>query len=405
MRIVVHDYSGHVFQVQLSRSLARRGHEVLHMFSSSFLTPQGALQKTAEDPVGFTPQPIVLSEMVAKGNFVKRRRQDALHGRLAAEKIASFKPDAVLSANTPLDAQKLILGAAKQCNSRFVFWVQDLIGQAAFRLLGPRFPIVGKAAGRAFIRFEESLLRQSDAVVVISDDFLPYIPSSRHAVTTVIENWAPLHEIPLRPRGNSWAEAKGFADGLNFVYSGTIGLKHNHNLLVAMAEALKPIPGARVIVISEGDKAKLIAQERITRGLENLHVLPFQPFRDFPDALGAADVLMAILEPDAGVFSVPSKVLSCLCSGRPILAAMPQENLAAKIVASQGAGYVVAPNDVDAFVTQGLALAQNEQARTEMGRKGRAYAERTFEIESITDRFEEVLLARGASRPAKVLSA
>ncbi len=30
MRILVHDYSGHPFQAQLSRELARRGHDVVH---------------------------------------------------------------------------------------------------------------------------------------------------------------------------------------------------------------------------------------------------------------------------------------------------------------------------------------------------------------------------------------
>jgi len=30
MRIGIHDFSGHPFQVQLSRELASRGHEVVH---------------------------------------------------------------------------------------------------------------------------------------------------------------------------------------------------------------------------------------------------------------------------------------------------------------------------------------------------------------------------------------
>jgi len=30
MRLLIHDYAGHPFQVQLSRELARRGHSVTH---------------------------------------------------------------------------------------------------------------------------------------------------------------------------------------------------------------------------------------------------------------------------------------------------------------------------------------------------------------------------------------
>ena len=43
LRIAVHDYSGHPFQVQLSRALAERGHEVLHLYSTRFQTPRGPL--------------------------------------------------------------------------------------------------------------------------------------------------------------------------------------------------------------------------------------------------------------------------------------------------------------------------------------------------------------------------
>jgi glycosyltransferase involved in cell wall biosynthesis len=396
MRIVVHDYAGHPFQVQLSRALARRGHEVMHAFSSSFLTPQGALQVRDDDPSTFSVCPIVLGEKVAKGNFLKRRQQDHRHGELAVEKIAAFRPDVVLSGNTPLDAQKQILGWCHSSQARFVFWVQDLIGQAAKRLLGPRFPLVGGLAGDMFIRFEESLLRQSDAVVVISSDFLPFVPSVKHGVTHVIENWAPLHEMPLRDRENGWAKAHDLSEGINFLYSGTIGLKHNHELLLAMGSALKSVPGARVTIISEGTKAELVKEEIQARGLDNMQVLPFQPFADLPDALGSADILMAILEEDAGVFSVPSKVLSNLCAGRALLLAVPPENLAARIVSGQGAGLVVAPSDESGFVEAGLRLAHDPSLRAQMGAQGRAYAETAFDIESITNRFESILAGSGA---------
>ena len=48
-RILVHDYAGHPFQVQLSRELAARGHSVLHVHSASVQTPQGALVRRADE--------------------------------------------------------------------------------------------------------------------------------------------------------------------------------------------------------------------------------------------------------------------------------------------------------------------------------------------------------------------
>ena len=68
-----------------------------------------------------------------------------------------------------------------------------------------------------------------------------------------------------------------------------------------------------VLVVSESVGVDWIEDQRTeSEPLANLRVLPFQPFEELPNVLGAADVLIALLEGDAGEFSVPSKVLSYL---------------------------------------------------------------------------------------------
>jgi glycosyltransferase involved in cell wall biosynthesis len=110
-----------------------------------------------------------------------------------------------------------------------------------------------------------------------------------------------------------------------------------------------------------------------------------------PNVLGSADVLVAILEADAGVFSVPSKVLSYLCAGRAVLLAVPQVNLAAKIVANCGAGPVAEPTNIAGFCAAAKRLIQSPPQREEHGRNARAYAEAHFSIRHIGDRFEAIL--------------
>ena len=112
----------------------------------------------------------------------------------------------------------------------------------------------------------------------------------------------------------------------------------------------------------------------------------------YPDILGAADVLVALLEPTAGTFSVPSKVLSYLCAGRPILAAIPPENLAARTIERAGAGLVV-PADRRGVVPRGRQAAPHRRGRCapRPGDGRRAYAEATFDTEVITDRFQDVI--------------
>jgi glycosyltransferase involved in cell wall biosynthesis len=168
-------------------------------------------------------------------------------------------------------------------------------------------------------------------------------------------------------------------------------MKHNPELLLQLALHYRQDGQVRVVVISEGLGADWLQEQKKTFQLPNLILLPYQPYGDLPDVLGTADVLIAILEPSAGVFSVPSKVLSYLCAARPLLLAVPPENLAARIVAQNEAGLVTPPDDTAAFVRAADVLRQDEDLRQRLGRNGRTYAEAHFDIEKITDQFEAII--------------
>ena len=167
-------------------------------------------------------------------------------------------------------------------------------------------------------------------------------------------------------------------------------MKHNPELLVQIAAHYRGTPDVRVVVISAGKGMDYLHSRKQELQLDGLVLLPFQPFEALPDVLATADVLVAVLEPEAGVFSVPSKVLSYLCSGRAIMLGVPPENLAARIVLENHAGRVVAPQLESEFVAAAAALMDDRDACAAMGVHARAYAESTFDIQRIAERFETV---------------
>lgn len=392
MRILLNDFSGHPFPLQLSRELAARGHTVLHTWCASFLTPHGAIDRLPEDPANFTIRAIRLDREFNKYGLVSRWRQERAIGDQYVALVGEFQPEVVLSANTPLGAQGKLLRCARARRLPFVFWLQDLYGEGATRVLRKRIPVLGGALGRGFGWYERRLLAHSSEVVAISEDFLPYLPPAvrqRHA--TVIENWAPIQSLPVLARGNAWSREHGLTEKTCLLYAGTLGMKHNPDLLVALARNFANDDRVRVVVISEGTGAQYLERQKTLLGLRNLLLLPFQPFAVMPQVLASADVLLAILEPDAGRFAVPSKVLTCLCARRPLLLAVPEANLAARIVSNCGAGLVVPPVDTGAFVAAADKLVQDVALRCRCADCGRAYAEQTFDIGRIADRFEAVL--------------
>ncbi len=404
-RILIHDFAGHPFQVQLSRELALREHEVIHVYCASLqTTPRGALTKTKDDPESLEIKGLNLKSSLEKFSFVTRWRQENEYGRLLAREVKRSRPDVVLSANTPLDAQRRLLAACRKCEGRFVFWVQDLIGIATKRLLSDRVPLLGPVIGEYYERLERRLLRNSDALILITEDFLPVMQAYgiKKMNLEVIENWAPLEEMPSLPQENEWAGAHGLQDKQCLLYSGTLGMKHNPQLLLDLALQFRNDDDVRIVVVSEGQGADWLRQRAEEHGLENLLLLDFQPYEELPQVLASADVLLAILEPDAGVFSVPSKVLTYHCAARPMLLAVPSENLAARIVKRNETGICVAPTDSPAFQEAARGLLENEPLRERLAQNARKYAETTFDLVGIADAFEEALLPQQTGQRAGV---
>jgi glycosyltransferase involved in cell wall biosynthesis len=400
LRLVVHDYGGHPFQVQLSREFARRGVEVLHLHCGSLRTGKGAVD--VADVPRLRIEGVTLSREFARYSPWTRLRQEREYGTKVSARVREFCPDVVLSANTPLLSQKRLQAESRRVGARFVFWQQDLLGIGVRRVLERRYGRLGGAIGNRFVAFERALLLASDAVTVISDGFLPAleelgIPSDR---IYVIENWAPIDELPLRPRANEWAGEHDLVGKRVILYSGTLGLKHDPAVIVQLARHFSTHEDIEVVVVSEGRGADWLRRRRHEERLANLRLLPFQPYEVLPDVLASGDVLLTLLEADAGAFSVPSKVLSYLCAGRALLAAVPSDNLAAEVIRRSGGGVLVESGDEAGLVAGATRLLGDRGLRDELGRRARRYAEENFDVATIADRFEPILdpAARGSGQ-------
>ncbi len=390
MRILVHDYAGHPFQAQLSRELARRGHKVWHAYRSKVGGRAGALERLPSDPDGLMFNPIVLGPRAAQRRGVLRRlRHERAYSRAAAALVDATRPDIVLSSNTPLIIQRSLLRATHRAGGRFVYWMQDRISVSQTRKLRRRFGVISAPAARALLWLERSSLVASDAVVAVAPVFT--VPLLAYGVSAervaVIANWAPLDELVPVPRGNDWAFEHDLADRLVFLYAGSLGLKHEPGALVRIAQAL---PHAAMVVVAEGSGAAFVAAEKSRLSLDNILVLPSQPYERLAEVLGTADVLVAILDREGGAYSVPSKVLSYLCAERAILASIPRSNLAAQVLLESGGGVVVEPGAVDDWLAAARELAGSKELRDRLARDGRDYALRTFDVAHIADEFETV---------------
>jgi glycosyltransferase involved in cell wall biosynthesis len=391
MRLLIHDFAGHAFQVQLSRELAARGHAVTHVYADGLAGPKGRLTRLDCDPGCFHIHGLRLSSHFKKYSAHRRFVTQRKYASDLKQLIRRTQADVVLSGNTPIDIQAELLWHCKRHKVGFIHWLQDLYCEALRYFLKRRFPLGTPIAG-LFKLLEMVVTSRSDHTVVISPEFERLlgrwnIPSSK---ITTIENWAPLEEMErtCQDLENDWRRTQEFSSRPVLLYSGTLGMKHRPDLLYRLAKDLNE--ECTVVVITEG-----IGRDYLDRmpPLENLRTLQFQPYEKLPEILASADVLLATLEKDAGQFAVPSKILTYLCAGRPILFSGPKENLSASIIERSGAGLVVDPEDSFAWVNAARKLVRDSNLRLRLGKNARSYAERTFNISTIADEFESVLFS------------
>lgn len=393
MKILLHDRTGVPFTIQLAREFANRDYEVLYSYGAFFQSPKGNLTLQESDSPNLQILPMYLNEPFQKYSFIKRRFQEIEYGRDLVKQIKNYKPDVMILTGSHLDAMTLVYKECRNLHIKTVFWVQDIYGEAIKRILKRRLSILGSFIGNYYIWQEKRLLHQSDKVILITEDFIKLMDQWGVELEKchVVRNWTPLEELPLRSKDNFWSQEHGLDDKFCFLYAGTLGLKHNPELLLQLALRFRDNPLVRVIVISEGLGADWLQKKREEHRLENLQLLQFQPFEEMPNVLATADVLVGILEPDAGIYSAPSKVLTYLCAKRPLLLAIPPENLSAKIVADNEAGLVVPSLEQEAFLLAAKNLINDASLRTKFAANARQYAEKTFDIQSICDKFETII--------------
>jgi glycosyltransferase involved in cell wall biosynthesis len=402
MRLNVHDYSGHPFQVQLSRRLAGRGHEVVHEFSTQYVTGHGRLQVTPDDPRTLRIEGVTARRPFRKYDPAARMRFELSYARAWQARLDAESYDLVVACNIPLFALGSMRRYFEHRQQPWVLWHQDIyshgVGDELERLLPAP---LARPARNVVRRLERAQVRSADQVVAIHADF-----ASQYAAwgldtdhVEILPNWAPLDELTPGERDNAWAAEQGLPkEPVRLMYAGTLGRKHNPLLLLELLDAARGRGvDAMLIVCSEGDGADCLAAAAGDR--PDVRILGYQPAERFSEVLASADAMIVLLEPSAAAFSVPSKVLSYLAAGRPTIGLLPADNAAAADVSAAG-GFVGTPNSTGARDAAEWLARRVDPGRTQLawlGGAARDLAVRRFDIDAIADRFEAVL-ERAAGR-------
>jgi len=322
--------------------------------------------------------------------FIDRFFKDLEYGKEVSRYISEIKPDVVISGNCPTLAQEYIVKTCQKNNSKCIIWVQDFYSHAVKLLLKKKLSFFSFPISFLFEYLEKKQLQKANKLIIISNDWEQKLLSwnINNEKIKYIPNWGDIKNIEyLEKKPNSFLD-ENFLDKDKFriIYTGTLALKHNPQIITDIAAKNKNI---EVVVIGAGtgfqklDKMKYIPS--------NIKLLPLQPFEKMNHILNSADALLAILNEEASKFSVPSKILNYLCAGKPIILSAPKDNLSTKIINESKSGKSFEPNDLDGINNFLRILLNDKDLKKKYSLNAREYALRNFNIEKISAQFENLI--------------
>ncbi len=297
------------------------------------------------------------------------------------------RPDVILVYSPPLFYGMTALALRALTGGRVVLNVQDLFPQSAvdLKLLKNRL-LIG-----VLRTLESSLYRRVDHITVHSSGNQAYV--ERHGGNdgrvTVAPNVVDTEAIRPGSRENEFRKRHGIASStVVFSFAGVLGYSQDLDTVI---EAVRLLGGARdlvVYIVGDGvEKARLVKK---AAGLDNVRFLSMLPKSAYAELLHASDVGLVTLRAAVRTPVVPSKILSLMAAGRAVLAALPLDGDAPRLIGEAACGRCVEAENAPALAEAMAALAEDPALTAEYGRCGRAFAEQHLTVGASASTYEQI---------------
>ncbi len=120
------------------------------------------------------------------------------------------------------------------------------------------------------------------------------------------------------PKSNGFAREQELEDKFVVFYAGNIGLSQGLEILVDVAQAFEADTDIVILIIGDGAARPKLEQAIADSGLQNIRLLPFQPYDRVPETYATADICVSPMQSGFSYDTVPSKIYTAMAAGRPV---------------------------------------------------------------------------------------
>jgi colanic acid biosynthesis glycosyl transferase WcaI len=307
--------------------------------------------------------------------------------------IARKRPDLLLVVSPPLGLAVNAILLSRLWRIPYVFDVEDLQPDSAAEL-----NMLPSWALKFLYKVEKAAYRRAALVTTLTNGMRNQIvgkgipPEKVELLEARVDD--SLFDIGAS-EGSEFRQRYGLENKFLVTHSGNMGVKQGLDVIVDAAVLNRGDDSMQFLFVGDGAVCGRIKRRVAELELHNVRFLPLLEAKDFRGLLAASDICLLTQQKSVSEIAFPSKIVTYLAAGRPVIASVNPNCETAQTIRESGAGTIVAPEDGAALLAaihefRGADLREYRQNAQE-------YASRRWSSTRVLGHLERSLLSVAAS--------
>jgi len=206
----------------------------------------------------------------------------------------------------------------------------------------------------------------------------------------VLSNWIDTDEMKPLPRDNEFSRKHNLNGKFVVSYAGTLSISQGLLSIIDAAKILSDRNDIEFFIVGDGIEKQNMMDRVQEYNLQNVHFLGMQTKSVYPYVVASSDVGLVTLNSKVKTPVVPSKILSMMAAAKPVLASMPLEGDAPKLIEKAQCGICIGPENPEGLAEKIVYLAENRELCRKYGQQGREYVTENLSLKRVVKDIEKM---------------
>lgn len=316
----------------------------------------------------------------------------ALSSSILMLRLLSSKFDVVFTVQPTLFCAPMALLFSKIKKSKSILHIQDFELDAMLDLL-----IKGDSKfKKVFLNVESFLLNKFDVCSTISNKMIDNLHKkgvSKYK-TVLFQNWADIKFVNPSIDSTEYKLKLGYdVTDKVILYAGNLGAKQGLEIIIDAALRFSNRIDIKFLIVGSGSSESMLRDLIQEKKLDNIRILPLQPWEDIPYLLNMASIHLVVQRKGVADLVLPSKLTNILSAGGyAVVTAEASTELSEIEKRYNGIYSVCEPENPQLFYNALSSLLVKLEAEGRFNAMARTYAEENLDKNAVIDKFLEKII-------------